>query len=134
MDVRSIYLAKYRTSKLQRAHFALFIPNSIHDRNTLPDDFRLSQCLGTIINVVGEPLMSGFALEIKRNHECRSRVDLQQLVFLGHIDPTNIHEPTTCETKEIINPMPKGVLEKEAAMVPPPPAGQNIMAPINGVC
>jgi hypothetical protein len=131
MAYRSIYLAKYGGSRSQRAHFAIFIPNGDHDRSTLAQDFTSKSSKGTIIHVIGEPVMAGYALEIKRNYECNTSRDLRKLVHLGYVDTANIHEPTSKSyVKEFTT---RGILEGHAATVVPPPRGQNIRAPIDGV-
>lgn len=74
--------------------------------------------------------MAGFVLEIKRNYECKNSKDLEKLVPLGHIDGANLHDSPS---SEFMKDVPRGVLEREAGMVPPPPKGQNVRAPIDGV-
>lgn len=64
MAYRSVYLAKYRGSPSQRAHFAIFIPNSTNDNPDLDKDWKSKPCMGTVIHVVGEPLMKGYSLEL----------------------------------------------------------------------
>lgn len=124
--------AKFRPSANQRAHFAIFIPNAAMSHMDLSTQIRQTACSGTIIHVVGEPLMAGYMLEIKRNYECSlSRDDLEQLIPLGSIDSDNIFEPPdAAPAKENIT---RSKMEIEAAMIPPPPRGQNIRAPIDGV-
>lgn len=75
--------------------------------------------------------MAGYALEIKRNDECAHSPDLKKLVFLGHVATTNIHDNESGD--HIKEHAPRGTLESLAATVPPPPRGQNIRAPIDGV-
>ena len=131
MAYRCVYLAKYRTSASQRAHFAIFIPNATDDGRDLTQGFRSTSCTGTIIHVVGEPLMSGYALEFKRNYECSTSHDLQEMVFLGNVDSTNVYDPSS--TKPVRETHPRATLEREATTISPPPRGQNIRAPIDGV-
>jgi hypothetical protein len=131
MTHRSVYLAKYRGSPNQRAHFAIFIPNATDDGRDLSREFRSISCKGTIIHVVGEPVMNGYTLEFKRNYECSSSRDLQEMVLLGYVDPTNLYNPPY--TKLVKENTPRETLEREAAVVPPPQGGQNVRAPIDGV-
>ncbi|KAI1122737.1 hypothetical protein F5Y10DRAFT_270793 [Nemania abortiva] len=130
MPNRSIYLAKYRGTTNQRAHFAIFIPDIASDRTGVRKDFKTMSTEGTIIHVVGEPVMVGFALEIKRHYECKDDKDLENLVRLGHIDEANLYDSPS---SELVKDVPRGVIEREAGMVPLPPKGQNIRAPIDGV-
>ncbi|OAQ70223.1 hypothetical protein VFPPC_15554 [Pochonia chlamydosporia 170] len=75
---RSVYLALSRQSKAQHAHFGIFIPNVDCERTTISQDYRSMSCTGTVIHVVGEPLMAGYALEFKRNFECSTEPDLEK--------------------------------------------------------
>lgn len=131
MSYRSFYLAKYRTSKSQRAHFAIFIPNADSDSDNLGHDFRSRSCKGTVIHVVGEPVMAGYTLEIKRNYECSTSQDLKKLVLLGYVDTCNVYEPKS--SSYVKETSPRSTLERHASTVPPPPRGQNVRAPIDGV-
>ncbi|OAA45522.1 hypothetical protein NOR_03311 [Metarhizium rileyi] len=65
------------------------------------------------------------------NYECSTSRDLQELVFLGYVDSTNIYDPSY--TKFVKETHPRQTLEREAAMITPPPKGQDIRAPIDGV-
>lgn len=131
MSSRSVYLTKYRFAINQRHHFAIFIPNAADDNKDLTRIFKSTPCRGTIINVVGEPVMMGYTLEIKRNYECSTSPDLQEMVPLGFDDPINLYNPpNTLLAKE---DLPRATLEHEAARVPPPSKGQNIRALIDGV-
>ncbi|KAH6884998.1 hypothetical protein B0T10DRAFT_493094 [Thelonectria olida] len=131
MTHRSVYLAKYGGSKNQRAHFAIFVPNAQHDRKTVSQDFESRPTSGTVIHVVGEPVMAGYVLEIKRNYECSTSRDLKKLVLLGHVDASNVHNPSSADYRK--ENTAKGPLEQYAARVAPPPRGQNVRAPIDGV-
>ncbi|KAF4462112.1 hypothetical protein FALBO_11081 [Fusarium albosuccineum] len=131
MPLRSVYLAKYGGSSTQRAHFALFIPNQDCDRGTMGEDYRSYRSQGTVLHVVGEPIMSGFVFEIKRNYDGQHSKELKQLVLLGHIDLANLYDPTS--TTMVKENTARSVVERHAASVPPPPRGQNIRAPIDGV-
>lgn len=134
MAYRSVYLAKHRASGSQRAHFTIFIPNVDGDRETLAHDYGSRPCSGTVIHVVGEPLMAGYALEIKRNHECSTSEDLKELVLLGHVDISHIYGPELkTEIKETKETTPRSTLERYASTVKPPPRGQDVRAPIDGV-
>ncbi|KAF5721017.1 hypothetical protein FMUND_3920 [Fusarium mundagurra] len=132
MPVRSLYLAKSGGGANQRSHFALFIPNAEYDRDTISEDFRSLKVIGTRIHVVGEPLMSGFAFEVHRNYNTQTYPDLKQLVFLGKIDDSMLHEYPEAEL-EIRENAARSPLERVAESVTPPPKGQNIRAPIDGV-
>ena len=130
MAYRSVYLAKYRGSPSQRAHFAIFIPNSTNDNPDLDKDWKSKPCMGTVIHVVGEPLMKGYSLEFKRN-ECSTSPDIHELVFLGTVDSTHIHDPPS--PNFVREAHPREALEQEIATIAPPPRGQDIRAPIDGV-
>ncbi|KAI1362943.1 hypothetical protein F5Y08DRAFT_310726 [Xylaria arbuscula] len=131
MSTRSIYLAKSRVTPSQRAHFAIFIPDISSDRPEASKDFKTTSTIGTKIHVVGEPIIAGFMLEIKRCYECWGEVDLQQLVYLGRVDAANLYDDTSSECR--IDTIPRSVLEREASMVAPPPNGQSIRASVDGV-
>ncbi|KAI9744323.1 MAG: hypothetical protein M1818_002475 [Claussenomyces sp. TS43310] len=74
--------------------------------------------------------MAGYALEIKRNYDCSTSLDLKKLVLLGYVDTTNMHEPTS---KAFIREYTaKSMLERYATSSPPP-RGQNIRAPVDSV-
>nr|POE71968.1 hypothetical protein CFP56_11844 [Quercus suber] len=131
MATRSVHLAKFRVSSNQRAHFAIFIPNAEDDSQDVTQAFQSRPCKGTTIQVLGEPLMSGFELQFERNYDCRTATDLQTMVFLGHVDPNDLHRaPNDNAVKETV---PRAKLEREATKIPPPPRGQNIRLPIDGV-
>ncbi len=131
MAARGVYLAKYRPSPSTRAHFAIFVPNAPHNRDDVGQTFLSQSTKGTIIHVVGEPMMAGFSLEFKRNYECWGSLDLEELVALGQVDPANSFEPGV--TEFIRETIPRSKMEVEATKVRPPPRGQNIRAPIDGV-
>ncbi|KAF5602081.1 uncharacterized protein FSUBG_7916 [Fusarium subglutinans] len=132
MPLRSLYLAKSGGGTNRRSHFALFIPNAGYDRDTMSEDFSSLKAIGTRIHVVGEPLMSGFAFEIHRNYNTQAYPDLKELVFLGKIDDSFIHNYPETESG-IRENTPRSLIERLAESVPPPPKGQNIRAPIDGV-
>ncbi|KAG5784385.1 hypothetical protein H9Q73_001997 [Fusarium xylarioides] len=132
MPRRSLYLAKSGGGANQRAHFALFIPNAEFDRDTISEDFQSFKAIGTRIHVIGEPLMSGFAFEVHRNYNTQAYPDLKQLVLLGKVDDSMLHEYPEAEP-EIRENTARSLLERVAESVTPPPKGQNIRAPIDGV-
>ncbi|KAI1333179.1 hypothetical protein F5Y16DRAFT_355005 [Xylariaceae sp. FL0255] len=74
--------------------------------------------------------MAGFALDIKRRYQCNDDKDLQKLIPLGHVEGTTLYN---YPGSELIRDTPRGVLERGAEMVPPPPKGQNIRALVDGV-
>ncbi|KND86747.1 hypothetical protein TOPH_08604 [Tolypocladium ophioglossoides CBS 100239] len=53
------------------------------------------------------------------------------MVFLGYVDSNNLYDPVNKSFAREYTP--RGVLKSEAAQVPPPPRGQNVRAPIDGV-
>jgi len=122
MPARSLYLAKSGGGTNKRSHFALFIPNAEHDRDTISEDFRSVKAIGTRIHVVGEPLMSGFAFEVHRNYNTQAYSDLKQLVFLGKIDDSITHNYPETES-EIRENTARSFLERVAESVTPPPFG-----------
>ncbi|CVL08449.1 uncharacterized protein FPRN_13230 [Fusarium proliferatum] len=132
MLTRSLYLAKSGGGVNQRSHFALFIPNAEYDRDTISEDFRSLKAIGIRIHVVGEPLMSGFAFEVHRNYNTQAYPDLKRLVFLGKIDNSILYNYPEIES-EIRENTARSLIERLAESVPPPPKGQNICAPIDGV-
>lgn len=131
MAHRSIYLAKSGGSRSQRTHFGIFISNAECDFITLSQDLKTRPCQGTIIHVIGEPLMMGYQLEIKRNYECNDSEDLKSLIFLGSTDVKNIHEPTS--KASIQEDITRSTMEHQAATITPPPKGQSVRAPVDGV-
>ncbi|KAM0347343.1 hypothetical protein ACHAPU_004863 [Fusarium lateritium] len=130
MPYRSVYLAKSFTGKTQRSHFAIFIPEEPYDRQTVSKDFHKHPTSGTIIQVVGEPVMTGYSLEIKKNYECSTSEDLKFLVRIGHVHSKNVYKPGDTDTMEYIA---RDLLEQYASRIPPPPRGQNIRDPIDGI-
>jgi hypothetical protein len=119
MTTRTIYLATFRQSSKQRAHFSIFIPS--------PGQFDI----GTIIHVVGAP-MAGYSLEFKRNYSLSTGDQpLDQCAAIGKVSVENIVDwPLGEERKEAI---PRGKLEIVATQVPPPRISQNFLAPVNDV-
>jgi hypothetical protein len=58
--------------------------------------------------------------------------DVQELVLLGIVDSAHVHVPATeAFSREAV---PRSRLEREATAVDPPPRGQDIRSPIDGVC
>jgi len=95
MPTRRVYLAKYRATISQRAHFAIFIPNDASDRASLTQDYRKVKTSGTIIHVVGEPVMNGYVHEFKRNYEASASRELSEVILLGTVDVANIFESSS---------------------------------------
>ncbi|RMD40423.1 hypothetical protein DV735_g4682, partial [Chaetothyriales sp. CBS 134920] len=126
MVQRPVWLAKFRGSKSQRAHFALFIPNATH-ANRNPND-RSAACKGTIIHVVGAP-MAGYAHEFKRNYDCGASQDLENLVQIGWVDSEHVADPPTEAYSKDSTAI--GRLEIEALRIPAPRRSENFMAPVN---
>jgi hypothetical protein len=131
MPARRVYLAKYRTSRSQRAHFAIFIPNATSDRASLAQDHSKVETSGTVIHVVGEPYVGGYTHEFKRNYRATGSKGLSELIFLGTVDVTNIHESSS--TGLIKESTPRGRLEREATAVAAPPRSHDAKAPVDGV-
>ena len=131
MPSRRFYLAKYRTAPSQRAHFAIYIPDEATDTVTLAQDYKTSRTNGTLINVIGEPVMSGYVHQFKRNHELNTAYDLSELILLGTVDAKDVHEPSS--TTAVEECTPRGRLEREAVAIAPPSRGQDVRAPIDGV-
>ncbi|KAK2591469.1 hypothetical protein QQS21_010845 [Conoideocrella luteorostrata] len=130
MSSRAVYLAKYRSAQNQRAHFAVFIPNAEHSHRDLAQDFAAAKCQGTVIHAVGEPLMAGYTVDIKRNRDCSNVPDLRGLFRLGQVETANVYEPPPgIESADTA----RTTIEREALSVPAPPRGQDIRAPIDGV-
>jgi hypothetical protein len=75
--------------------------------------------------------MSGYAHEFKRNYDCVTMHDIQELVFLSYVNEANIFEPTNSTFGR--EGTPRARLEREALLVNPPPRNQNLRAPIDGV-
>lgn len=121
MSERPVYLAKYNGNASRRAHFALFIPYALDETAALSRGFTAKPCKGTIIHVVGEPVMSGFALQFKRNYDCSTIPDLQELVHLGYVQSAHLFKPADADYVE--ESTPRAVLEREAARVSPPLRG-----------
>jgi hypothetical protein len=90
------------------------------------------ETVGTIIHVVGEPLMAGYALERKRRFDGQNDLELKKLIHLGSIDHANVYTDSSLESM-IRDHVPKSLIERLAASTPPPPRGQNVRAPIDGV-
>jgi hypothetical protein len=119
MATRTIYLATFRQSSKQRAHFSIFVPS--------PEQ----SDIGTIIHVVGAP-MAGYSLEFKRNYSLSTGDQpLDQCVPIGEVSVENIVDwPPGEERKETTS---KGNLEVAATKVASPRISQNFLAPVNDV-
>lgn len=132
MSLRSVYLAVYRLTPRQRAHFSIFIPDAVVEGQDISTQFKSTSCKGTIIQVVGEPLMAGYQLEIKRNYDCKDYRDLDKLVLLGQVESSDVFDPEDDIFKS--DDSPRAPMERLAAQITPPRKGQDIRAPIDGVC
>ncbi|UNI16350.1 hypothetical protein JDV02_002787 [Purpureocillium takamizusanense] len=132
---RPVYLALHPGGPNSRTHFAVFIPHaSLADTDLSASSFKDAPCTGTIVQVVGEPLMSGYALEFKRNFDCSTAHDLRKLVLLGTVDEKHIHDSgNVTGGVSVVDAVPRSRLETEASRVPPPPKGQDMRLPIDGV-
>lgn len=130
----AVYLAVSNRTARQRAHFVVFVPNESMNSRDPGIDTSSVPIKGTVIHVVGEPLMNGFKLEFKRNYDYATSVDsvlLQKLVLLGYVDGTNVTNLTT--ESYSLDSIPRSTLEQVATYISPPAAGQNIRTPIDGV-
>ncbi|KAI1064898.1 hypothetical protein LB507_001263 [Fusarium sp. FIESC RH6] len=132
MPRTSVYLAKFSSGPSKRSHFGIFFPNPDCDRTDLSNDFRSHATVGSQIHVVGEPLMAGYMLEMKRHFDIQNDRELRALVRLGSIDTTNLHRDDSLDTMTRDH-VPKSIVERLADSVPPPPRGQDVRAPIDGV-
>lgn len=131
MVYRTAYLAVYSRGPRQRAHFSIFIPDESANARDLSNDTSPEPAMGTVIHVVGEPVMSGYALEFKRNYNCKGSRELQKMLSLGYVDGNDVTNFSTSGFSR--DSIPRSTLERVAAQVPPPPGGQNVRAPIDGV-
>lgn len=75
--------------------------------------------------------MMGYAVQVKRNFNGADTGTLQSLILLGHVDDESIWEPASSEYVEESHT--RSTIEKVAGGIPPPPRGQNIRAPVDGV-
>lgn len=132
MFERAVYLAKSRRASSMRWHFGLVVPDAASNRKDLAQGWRNGACKATVIHVVGEPLMAGYALEIKRNCDLSTYQELQELVPLGYVKSSNLFDPPA-DGDFVSESTPRAPLEREAAKVPPPPRGQDLRAPVDGV-
>lgn len=131
---RPVYLALHPGGPNSRTHFAIFIPHAnLADKDLAVPTFKDAPCAGTIVQVVGEPLMSGFVLEFKRNFDCSTAHDLRRLALLGNVDTENIYDGDFSGGSPVVDAVPRSRLEMEATRVPPPPKGQDLRRPIDGV-
>ena len=133
MTSRSVYLATYKSTPNQRSHFAVFIPNAASEKADLGrQKFRDGECTGNVIQVVGEPLMSGYALQFERNYDAQGSKTLWELLLLGRVASVDLFEPK--DQVVAVESTPRAKLEHQAAKVAPPPKGQDLRAPVDGVC
>ena len=132
MPQTSVYLAKFSSGPSKRSHFGIFFPNPDCGRADLSNDFRSQATVGSQIHVVGEPLMAGYMLEMKRHFDIQNDRELRALVRLGSIDTTNLHRDDSLDTM-IRDYVPRSTVERLADSVAPPPRGQDVRAPIDGV-
>ena len=103
----------------------------MRERPTISEDYTAMPTTGTILHVIGEPLMAGYAFEIKRNYECSLSNELKKLVQLGYVETSNIYDLLSSDfVKEY---RARSEIEHQAAMIPPPPRGPDLRAPIDGV-
>ena len=61
----------------------------------------------------------------------KSSQDLEKLVYIGNANPINLYDPPSEGFVKETHSRP--TLEREAAAISPPPRGQNVRAPIDGV-
>lgn len=131
MTLLNVYLAKSRMAASQRAHFAIVITSPADTHNDLSRDFRSVSWKGTVIHVIGEPVMNGYVHEFKRNFTYSASQDLQEMVYLGQVDAVQVY--LAADGKLIRENTPRSGIEREAITIRPPPGGQNVRAPIDGV-
>ncbi|BAE65154.1 unnamed protein product [Aspergillus oryzae] len=119
MAPRTIYLISTRSSKTQRAHFAIWVPSAQQPTS------------GSLINVVGAPMI-GFAHEFKRCYEPAGSTEPYEIWPIGEVDSAHIFDwpEGGCN----IRTDPKGDLEIAAAQVPAPGVSRDTMAPVDHVC
>ncbi|KJK61349.1 hypothetical protein P875_00042401 [Aspergillus parasiticus SU-1] len=116
MAPRTIYLNSTRSSKTQRAHFAIWVPSAQQPTS------------GSLINVVGAPMI-GFAHEFKRCYEPAKSTEPYEMWPIGEVDSVHIFDWP--EGGCSIRTDPKGDLEIAAAQVPAPGISRDFMAPVN---
>ncbi|KAK6810876.1 hypothetical protein RU639_013329 [Aspergillus parasiticus] len=116
MAPRTIYLNSTRSSKTQRAHFAIWVPSAQQPTS------------GSLINVVGAPMI-GFAHEFKRCYEPAKSTEPYEMWPIGEVDSAHIFDWP--EGGCSIRTDPKGDLEIAAAQVPAPGISRDFMAPVN---
>lgn len=127
MAQRPVYLFVYGRSSRSRGHFAIFIPNAL-DVNQPPSVNET--CTGTVIHVVGSPLM-GFYHEFKRNYNTYGSKSFSAAVLLGYVQESLHVDPSTnVVSKDIV---PLGALDAAALQVPGPEKS-DVRAPVDGVC
>jgi hypothetical protein len=75
--------------------------------------------------------MAGYKHEFKRNFECTTAEGVRKLVLLGHVDDSILYEPVLSKIER--ENTARCLIETIATTIPPPPARQDIRAPIDGV-
>lgn len=80
MAYRPIWLAKSRQTSLERAHFALLVPNDEYIHKD-PNDSG-GACIGTKFHVVGAPMV-GYMHQFKRGWDCNTSQGLEKMVRIG---------------------------------------------------
>lgn len=108
MACRAVYLVKWGGPS-ERRHFGILIPRANHNRKNLCADYKTTPTVGTIIHVVGEPIMTGFSQEFRRNFD---------------VEESDIYDPS--DEIYLMENTPRSVLETLAMRVIPPSKGQNI--------
>ncbi|KAJ4018725.1 hypothetical protein NW752_005853 [Fusarium irregulare] len=131
MPQTSVYLAKFSSGPSKRSHFGIFFPNPDCDRADLSNNFKSQATVGSQIHVVGEPLMTGYMLEMKRHFDVQNDRELRALIRLGTIDGSNLHRDGFLDTM-MRDYVPRSTVERLADSVAPPPRGQDVCAPIDG--
>jgi hypothetical protein len=114
-NTRPVYLALFRNNKIQRAHFAIFIPNAgfvLQD----PNNRSLGECKGTLIHVIGAP-MAGYRHEFRRAYDIGQSKELERTVRIGETGEGYIKDFDVY----IKDDQPTGVLERQARLIRPPP-------------
>ena len=76
--------------------------------------------------------MQGYKLEFKRNCDCGASLhQAQKLVPLGYVDAKDVAD--VVEGGFSTDCTPRSTLERAADQILPPPRGQDVRAPIDGV-
>lgn len=128
MADRPVYLAKFRSSPNQRAHFAIYVPNADHAEKDISS--MSTHSLGTLIHVIGAP-MTGFFHEFKRNYDPTQSAFLQDIVRIASINSEHIRDPENSTLSK--DNVAMGRLDFLALQLSAPRISQNFLAPINHV-